>query len=268
MVDYYKILGVKRTASAAEIKSAYRRLARKRHPDLNGGSEASARDFALIALAYRTLCDPLERTQYDSQRERYRRTATSGSVLHSDNPHASRLRRAAAQARWDRAVDRWLEAERCEAFARTQAIFTTVTLFLSTFIAAMLKPRFWDDFDWAGRAIMVSLFLVGVWHLTARLKACFDRYTYQPRPIQASIIRAEEKPSKPFTRFAASTFLVVGYMASLAAGLLVGAHVHYVVNDITFSLGQAFHPELFFYPPIAVLIIDTMHTVACKIDSF
>ena len=61
MVDYYKVLGVERSAKIAEIKSAYRRLARKQHPDLNGGSEAAAREFALLSLAYKTLSDPLER---------------------------------------------------------------------------------------------------------------------------------------------------------------------------------------------------------------
>ena len=85
MVDYYKILGVRRTATTAEIKSAYRRLARERHPDLNGGSEKAARDFGLIALAYRTLSDPQERAHYDAQRERIIRNA---SVLHSTNPYA------------------------------------------------------------------------------------------------------------------------------------------------------------------------------------
>ena len=265
MVDYYKILGVKRTASLAEIKSAYRRLARQRHPDLNGGSDKAAQEFALTALAYRTLSDPQERAYYDAQRERL---MAGGSVFHSNNPHARRLRRMAAQARWDRAVDRWIEAERRETFARTQAVFTTVTLFLSTFFVAMLKPRLWHSFDSVGRAVMFTLFLIGLWHLAVRLRACFEHYTYQPKPIQSSIMGEEEKPDKPFTRFTASAFLVVGYAASLAAGLFVGSHAHYIVifSDIPYLFGHSIRPDLFFYPPIAVLIVDTMHTVASKID--
>ena len=90
VVDYYHILGVKRTASQAEIKSAYRKLARKKHPDVNSGSEHAAREFARIALAYRTLSDPHERSYYDAQYERLKRAATS--VLHSDNIHARRMR--------------------------------------------------------------------------------------------------------------------------------------------------------------------------------
>ena len=45
MIDYYKLLGVKNNATQAEIKSAYRKLARKSHPDLNPDSKA-AREFA------------------------------------------------------------------------------------------------------------------------------------------------------------------------------------------------------------------------------
>lgn len=263
MVDYYKILGVKRTATTAEIKSAYRRLARERHPDLNGGSEKAAQDFALIALAYRTLSDMQERAHYDAQRERIIRSA---SVLHSTNPYARRMRRTAAQARWDRAVDRWLEAERREAFARTQAVFTTVSLFLSTFFVAMLKPRFWHSFDSFGRAVLITLFLIGLWHLAARLRVCFERYTYQPKPLQESIMR-EEKPEKPFTRFTASAFLVVGYVASLVAGLIVGGHMYYILSDLNLLFDHQIRPDLFFYPPIAVLLVDTMHAVASKIDA-
>ncbi len=266
MVDYYQTLGVKRSASAAEIKSAYRCLARKKHPDVNGGSEHAARDFALIALAYRTLSDPHERAYYDAQRER---VTSVDSVFHSNNPHARRMRRMAAQARWDRAVDRWIESERREAFARTQAVFTTVTLFLSTFFVAMLKPPLWQTFDHVGRVVLVILFVIGLWHLAVRLRACFERYTYQPKPLHDSIItNQDEKPEKPFTRFAASAFLISGYAASLAAGLFMGSRVHNILlfDDIPYIFGQTIRPDLLFYPPIAVLIVDTMHTVASKID--
>ncbi|MEJ7615747.1 MAG: J domain-containing protein [Pyrinomonadaceae bacterium] len=266
MVDHYHILGVKPNASAADIKSAYRRLARASHPDVNGGSPEAAREFALIALAYRTLSDAQERFAYDAQRKKLNNA--SSSVLHSDNLHARRARRVAAQARWDRAVDRWLEAERIETFARTQAVFTTVTLFLSTFMVALLKPRFWQSFDsfW-GRTIVVTLFLIGLWHLAIRLRDCFDRYTYQPKFIQDSIMRGEEPTGKPFTRLTAYAFLVFGYVTSIAIGLYMGGHVHYVVQDMAFFFDQSLRPDLLFYPPIAVLIVDTMHSVASRIDA-
>ena len=266
MVDYYKVLGVKRTATASEVKSAYRRLARLRHPDVNGGTEQAARDFALISLAYRTLSDPQERAHYDHQLRRY--TADlGGSVLHSDNPHAQRLRRMAVQARFDRVVDRIIEAERRETFALQQAVFTTVTLFLSTFFVAFTKPPWWDSFHFFGRAGLVALAAVGLWHLAVRLKAGFDHYTYRPKTIHDSIINADG-PEKPFTRFTASTFLIVGYAVSIAAGHFFREQAQYlwIFDDLPALFGQQFRFDLLIYPPIAVLLVDTMHTIASKID--
>ncbi len=62
--DYYKTLGVSRTATEKEIKSAYRRLARQYHPDVNKDPKATDR-FKLINEAYEVLSDPKKRSKYD-----------------------------------------------------------------------------------------------------------------------------------------------------------------------------------------------------------
>src|SRR2546421_5986946 len=62
--DYYQTLGVARTASEKELKSAYRRLARQYHPDVNKDPKATDR-FKLINEAYEVLSDPKKRTKYD-----------------------------------------------------------------------------------------------------------------------------------------------------------------------------------------------------------
>jgi len=280
VIDYYRILGVKATASQAEIKSAYRKLARKHHPDVNRDSKTAAEQFSLISKAYTILSDRQERAYYDDQLNTLR---TRGySILSSDNPHAKRARNLAIQAKWDRLVDEVLERDRLENRERQRAVFTTVSLFLSTFFLALIRPQLWLVFNTLGRAMVLALFVIGIWHLTTRLREYFAHYTYIPKTIQDTIIRESEAPEQPFTRLSAYTFLLVGYALSAGIGLYIGWHTqdffidlnslfrHQVADVhssvIAYASAALLVPDLILYPPIAVLIIDTVHGLASRID--
>ena len=270
MIDYYRILGVKPNASQTEIKSAYRKLALKSHPDLNPNSEAG-KQFALLSKAYHTLSDPEDRIHYDEQLKAEKNR--SYSILNSNNPHAKRARNLAVQAKWDRLVDEVLERDRLENRERQRAVFTTVSLFLSTFFLAMMRPQLWHVFSTMGRVIVVTLFVIGVWHLAHRLHEYITHYTYKPQRVQGSIISQAAAPEQPFTRFSAYTFLLVGYALSVGIGLYIGWHTQDFFNDMAslfrhrvVAVQSSMILDLIFYPPIAVLIVDTVQGLASRID--
>src|ERR1700744_4359835 len=69
--DYYKALGVTKTAKPAEIKAAYRKLARKYHPDANKGDSSAEERFKKISEAYSVLSDEKRRKEYDEARSMF-----------------------------------------------------------------------------------------------------------------------------------------------------------------------------------------------------
>jgi hypothetical protein len=188
-------------------------------------------------------------------------------VLYSDNQHASRLRRMVYEHRYNKIVDSIIDAERKEVLALQKVIFPTVALFLSTCFVAIFRPKFWSNSEIIGKIILLTLFVSGVVHLVGRRRAGFEHYTYNPDKIHESILEEVEEETRPYSRLAAVAFLLIGFGLSLGVGLIIGNYMEMFTAAMMPRLfSPTLQPEFVFYPPIVVLLVDAMHTVASKLE--
>ncbi len=253
MDDLYKRLGVSPKASQKEIRSAYRRKARAVHPDVSRAPE-TAEQFAKVTEAYRILSDPERRARYDRGETVQPQTVTF---------YASHRQQVIAyQRKINRIVDEMIEHDRQETRTRGQIVSVLVTLFLSTFVFALIKPVRFNPLDWPVATIAGILSLVGLWHLIKVIRKGLEHYTY--RPPAPSVTHPVDPPAQPFTRGKALSFLALAYLGSLGAGMLLDA-----ASGGAFS-GNAFPNDAmigaFLYPPILVMIIDMLRRVGELIE--
>lgn len=268
MANYYEILKIQQDASGADVKSAYRRLARKLHPDKNQGSEETARAFAAIAEAYEVLGNPKERVAYDTKllNARYAHSSEGDSVFVSSNAHARRWRQMVYEHRYNEIIDRMIAEERRESFALQKVIFPVVALFLSCLVVAILRPRFFEESPVIVKIILISLFVAGMIHLISRIREGLRKYAYDEDEVHESILDDNERRHKPVSKWAAGGFLLLGVLLSLGVGLLIGNYVGLFPASVPSMFSSTLKPEFVFYPPIFVLFVDLVHNFASKVD--
>jgi hypothetical protein len=252
MQDFYEVLGISHRATSAEIRSAYRKLARKHHPDISASSDANAQ-FARINEAYHVLIDPRRRAAYDR-----------GDYVDSVRTFYARAAEVAAiQKEFDKMFDEILAHERQESAHRFEAVLLVVPLFLSSFYVMAAKPTF-IDLHWAAQAAVVTLALYGLFYLVRNLSRVLARYTYEVPDHMTSVFQPEAPPDKPISRTAGLVFLVCGFIVSIGFGHLVSRVFPALSGRI--SLGVILSVLLF--PPIAVLLVGGLRRALLFLERF
>lgn len=252
MTELYRVLKVSPHATAAEIKSAYRKLARKYHPDVCSSPDANAR-FARIHEAYRVLSNSMLRSRYDRGEPIYARQTF----------YARAAKVAEYQRKFDQVVDEMIARDRQEIAARSHAVFIVVTLFLSVFYVAFAKPTIIEELSSIWRVLVVAVSLYALWYLVRNLAIVLSRYTYQMPDRLISVFREETPNDKFISRRAALVFIVSGYVVSIGLGIVLSRLTRLYYGP---ALSPGMVLSVFLYPPIAVLIIGGFRRLGNYLD--
>jgi curved DNA-binding protein len=89
-VDYYKILGIDKSATPKDIKNAYRKLARKHHPDLHPNDKDAKKNFQLVNEANEVLSDPVKRKKYDQHGKDWQHADEFQQARQQQSPNSRR----------------------------------------------------------------------------------------------------------------------------------------------------------------------------------
>ena len=259
MLDYYQLLGVKSTASVKEIKAAYKRLARRQHPDLNGLPEAT-QAFIQISRARDILIDPQRRAAYDAQRHAYAAKGAYAPVVNATVE--TYVQRARSDARIKKNLEKFLMIEREEARALRQAVFPIVAFLFAAFFVPLVRPHLWHSSGWTGRTVILVLVSIGVWHTVSKIWSAVKLHT-----VDSTVATDDQMLIKRWSRRQAILFIALAAIGCGLLGTLIGMSFS---DSLLSAMPMFFDPsislELLLYPWIMVLLLDAGHALSQRID--
>lgn len=263
MSDFYEILRVSPKASNADIKSAYRRLARRLHPDRNDGSPEKTREFRKVVLAYETLGDPKKRADYDHEllRRDFARRNGKSSILNSKNPYTRRFRKVSFQRRYDEIVDRMIADEQRKSLTVRKVVIPLALFLSATFIIAAASPGLFEDSGFIGRLVLISFAVAGLIHCIALLKEGLENHTHSPFDIHDTVFERPEKGPRKMGRAKALLILIFSYLVALLGGTALGGQLDSGINggDLLSYLDKL-SLDIILAPPIIVLSVDSLQS--------
>ena len=261
MLDYYQVLGVESTASVKEIKAAYKRLARLRHPDLNRGNPNAARAFVQISRARDILIDPQRRAAYDAQRNAHGSKRPYPRVVNLTVE--TYLGRARSEARIKNNLEKFLIIEREEARALRQAVFPIVAFLFAAFFVPLVRPHLWRSSGWIGRSVILVLVSIGIWHTVSKIWAAIKLHTEDARTVATE----DQMLAKRWSRGQAIFLMALAAIGCGLLGTLIGMSFS---DSLLSAMPMFFDPsirlELLLYPWIMVLLVDAVYSLSQRID--
>lgn len=266
MANYYEVLRVAQDATGAEIKSAYRRLARKLHPDKNNGAEDTARRFAEIAEAYEILGNPKQRAEYDRRILDAQFRGNGHSVFTSTNKHANRWRQMVYERRYNDILNRMIAEERREAMAFQKVVYPLSAFLVSAVISTAARPNIFVSAEILGKIAIITLFTVGVIHLIGRMRDGFVRYTSYDDNIHDSILDDRDRKTPMRSRYAVAAILLASIVGAFLIGWILGIFITFPSELVPAAFGRGLNPEFILYPPIITLFVDMMHSLVTRFE--
>lgn len=249
MEDLYGILGVSRQATEAEIKAAYRRLAKRYHPDVNP-SPTAAEDFDRITRAYRILGTAHLRALYDQGRiEDYDREARRSEYV------------AAVEREIEEIIEELLRQDQEETALRQRAVLLIVALLLSTFLVAFLRPPFFEEISFPGKVVLLLLFGSGIRELVRTGRRCLDHYTREEE-VSLSLLRSEEGETRRLTRREGVGLVGGGYVLAL----LLGSLLRVLVESDSAEILAKNLVTVIIIPPITVFLLLKLRALGEALD--
>ena len=177
-----------------------------------------------------------------------------------------RWRQMVYEKRYNDIIDRMIDEERREAAAFQKVVYPLVALLVSSIITTAIRPQIFANSSVIGKIIIVALFIVGVIHLIRRIREGFERYTEYDDNIHDSILDGNERPQERYSQYSVSAMLLIGFLACLGIGFLIGTFIPLATGAVPAMFGKELSPEFIFYPPIVTLFVDMMHSFASRLD--
>jgi hypothetical protein len=153
--------------------------------------------------------------------------------------------------------------EREEVYALRQAVFPVVAFLFAAFFVPLVRPHLWRTCGWMGRAVILVLVAIGMWHTVAKIWAAIKLYTDDDQTA-ATDNRIFEKR---WSRRQAILFIALAAITCGLMGTLIGMSFS---DSLLSAMPMFFDPsirlELLLYPWIMVLLIDIGHSLSQRLD--